>query len=109
MPRLQGIVIYTIGGDGHLNGSFTKNGIGKSHDWYNEIAKKKTGNASELEGEYVCSWVGKDDVLVIGELHIARLTTSYHLEWWVDGVQRFEGTGILTEPDKLTVAYMHVK
>ncbi len=115
--EFEGVVVYTIGRDGCLNGVYCNNAKNTAHQVFNEIArlsmrydeeslKNIAGNTStHLSGEYVCQWIDVNNITHTGLLRIRRTANAYDVEWVENGQNVFEGIGFLTTNDQFVVAY----
>lgn len=112
MPKTQGVIVYKIERDGCLNGFYTTSDNGKSHELYNEIARKidPSENMAEdaIAGKYVCSWININNEVMVATLTIHNCEKSYELTWNVAGNDRYKGTGYITGAHQLTVSYTSI-
>jgi hypothetical protein len=105
----RGIVMYSIEGDGCLNGVFTNPGaFGRI---LNEVARRRGGPLATLEGDYDCFYFDSDDSRNDCTLTISidPTTRQFTLRWiGLDGVTWFEGRGFRMNDRTLVAHYWSV-
>ena len=106
-PTFEGVVVYTIGLNGCLNGFYTNNAPQNGGRVFNEIARRDPDGANDLDipGTYTCSWIDLNNQIQNGSLIITPQGTIFDVQWQVNNAIVFRGRGYRTQIDQLVVVY----
>jgi len=101
----NGVILYTIGSDGCLNGLYANKGA--KGEVFNEVAKKIT-DMSTIEGKYECFYF-EEGAGVPCNLLIDRNSDGYFEMIWSIGTKPiFKGVGYLMNSTQIVVNYWDV-
>ena len=80
MAKTQGVQVYEILPDGCLNGTYANDDTGNKI--YNEIARKRTGDTTDIIGLYDCFYFDLGNTNQPCELEIKLASTSQYEFIW---------------------------
>lgn len=110
--ELLGAIEYEIMGDGCLNGLWSNNKETVNGRFMNEIARKKSNNAIEIDGEYTVAYIQNNHESFTGSLKINRHHDGTYNLFWThirNSNSEFQGFGFHIGGNKIIVLYWQTK